>query len=386
MKTIVCLSSQGWNSDLWTNKQHIMSRFSKKGYRILYLNKEIRSFLECCYYSIFKKSKEFPYFGVYDLTEGVSFANSYPLLFQNNFHKQRYNAYGFKLKLIQPFFDQCDDDTIVWIYHPGYGEFLDLIPKKCRIIYDCVDDYKTFPEFSSPLQQEWIKTCEQAILNRSDVVFATSKPLYDRLSSIHDNTHYVHNVGDYDHFNQVANKSYSKPKPLQGLMGPMIGFFGALSDFKVDFHLLIKMAYTFPDYQWVLMGPFNKSALEQRYSELFQLNNIHFLGKIAYSELPSYLYYMNALMIPYCLNDHTTHVFPIKFFEVLATGKRLFITKLPALEDYYDVADVFDESTIQSVFTNLIYEDDTRQKNQLQLAKKFSWEYRVEQLLSAVFS
>ena len=86
MKTIVCLSSQGWNSDLWTNKQHIMSRFAKKGYRILYVNKEIRSFFECCYYSMFKKSKEFPYFGVYDLTEGVSFANSYPLLFQNNSH------------------------------------------------------------------------------------------------------------------------------------------------------------------------------------------------------------------------------------------------------------------------------------------------------------
>ncbi len=95
---------------------------------------------------------------------------------------------------------------------------------------------------------------------------------------------------------------------------------------------------------------------------------------------------MNALMIPYCLNDHTMHVFPIKFFEALATGKRLFISKLPALEAYYDVADVFDESIIQSVFTNLIYEDETRQKNQLQLAKKFSWEYRVEQLLAAVFS
>ncbi|MAQ64764.1 MAG: hypothetical protein CL503_05635 [Actinobacteria bacterium] len=386
MKTIVCLSSQGWNSDLWTNKQHIMSRFAKKGYRILYVNKEIRSFFECCYYSMFKKSKEFPYFGVYDLTEGVSFANSYSLLFKKKPDKQRFNAYGFKLKLIQPFFDKCDDDTIVWIYHPGYGDYLDMIPEKCRVVYDCVDDYKTFPEFSSDSKQQWIQQSEAAILKRADVVFATSKPLYNRLTSVHDNTHYVHNVGDYDHFNQVSTKSYPKPKSLQVLTGPMIGFFGALSDFKVDFNLLIKMAHTFPDYQWILMGPFDQSALEKRYLELFQLSNIHFLGKIAYSELPFYLYHMNALMIPYCLNEHTTHVFPIKFFEALATGKRLFITNLPALKDYYDVVDLFDEDTIKSVFSNLTHEDDTRLQNQLQLAKKFSWEYRVEHLLGAVFS
>ena len=134
------------------------------------------------------------------------------------------------------------------------------------------------------------------------------------------------------------------------------------------------------------MGPFDQSALEKRYLELFQLSNIHFLGKIAYLELPSYLYHMNALMIPYCLNEHTMHVFPIKFFEALATGKRLFITNLPALKDYYDVVDLFDEYTIKSVFANLTYEDDTRLQNQLQLAKKFSWEYRVEHLLAAVFS
>ena len=38
---IICLSSQGWNSNLWTNKQHIMFRLAKKGYPVLYVNKEI---------------------------------------------------------------------------------------------------------------------------------------------------------------------------------------------------------------------------------------------------------------------------------------------------------------------------------------------------------
>ena len=67
-----------------------------------------------------------------------------------------FDSYGFKLKLLKSFFDDCEEDTIVWIYHPGYGHYLDMIPKKCRIIYDCVDDYKTFPEFSSDDMQEWI--------------------------------------------------------------------------------------------------------------------------------------------------------------------------------------------------------------------------------------
>ena len=108
------------------------------------------------------------------------------------------------------------------------------------------------------------------------------------------------------------------------------------------------------------------------------------MGKIAYSELPSYLYHMNALMIPYCLNEHTKHVFPIKFFEALATGKRLFVTQLPALEAYYDVVDVFDETNIEDVFGQVDFVDKDRLQKQDDLAKKFSWEYRVEQLLVAM--
>ena len=34
---IICFSTADWNATLWTNKQHLMSRLSKNGFKILYI-------------------------------------------------------------------------------------------------------------------------------------------------------------------------------------------------------------------------------------------------------------------------------------------------------------------------------------------------------------
>jgi glycosyltransferase involved in cell wall biosynthesis len=87
-------------------------------------------------------------------------------------------------------------------------------------------------------------------------------------------------------------------------------------------------------------------------------------------------------VIPYRINDYTTYSFPIKFFELLASGKPLVTSDLPALADYYDrvrVARTADEfvAACEAALQNPDLGRDAR----LALAAENTWEHRVERIL-----
>jgi hypothetical protein len=87
-------------------------------------------------------------------------------------------------------------------------------------------------------------------------------------------------------------------------------------------------------------------------------------------------------VIPYRINDYTTYSFPIKFFELLASGKPLVISDLPALSAYYSrvrVARSADEFV--SECEAAVREPDAGRAERLALAAENTWEHRVERIL-----
>ena len=112
---------------------------------------------------------------------------------------------------------------------------------------------------------------------------------------------------------------------------------------------------------------------------------MHVLGTRDYSELPAYLKGCDVAVIPYRLNEYTESVFPIKFFEYMATGKPVVISRLPALEGFLDsvrVAD--DEQSFVAQCDDAIESAGAGAEARVALAEANSWSKRVSDLMGLI--
>jgi glycosyltransferase involved in cell wall biosynthesis len=93
----------------------------------------------------------------------------------------------------------------------------------------------------------------------------------------------------------------------------------------------------------------------------------------------------DVAVIPYRQNEYTANVFPIKFFELLASGKPVVISALPALVDYYEQVEVARTAEEFVAACERALADPSRNEGaRLTLAAENTWEHRVERLLTHV--
>jgi len=158
-------------------------------------------------------------------------------------------------------------------------------------------------------------------------VFTTTESLAAQCSSRHKCVINLPNVVDLDHFLH-AHDDAPLPKDIVDIPVPRIAYVGVLSDFKVDFALLLAVARARLDWQWVLIGEEREGQESQLLRELAHLPNVHLLGHKPYAVLPDYLRGVNASLLPTCLNNYTRAMFPMKYFEYLAAGTPIISTPL----------------------------------------------------------
>jgi glycosyltransferase involved in cell wall biosynthesis len=110
------------------------------------------------------------------------------------------------------------------------------------------------------------------------------------------------------------------------------------------------------------------------------------LGHRAYEDLPSYVKGFDVAVIPYRLNEYTRAVFPIKFFEMLASGRPVVISPLPAVEQYWSAVRVAENAEAFIGACDAAVRGDTEHDKQarLALAAQNSWDSRVRKLLELV--
>jgi len=82
-----------------------------------------------------------------------------------------------------------------------------------------------------------------------------------------------------------------------------------------------------PDWSFVLAGPRVEPT-----PELDRRRNIHFIGPVAYPDLPSLAGGLDALMLPYVVSEFTQTLSPLKLNEYLLTGRPVVSTGLAEAE------------------------------------------------------
>ena len=190
-----------------------------------------------------------------------------------------------------------------------------------KIVYDCMDEHAGFTTNNATMLQH-----EETLVAQSDLVVTTSRKLYDKLAPVSKRTLALPNATDFDHFSQPGPLH-----PLSKLEGPIIGYYGAISDW-FDVEMVRTAAEARPDWQFALVG----DTFGADVSSLKRLANVSLPGEQPYAAIPSYLHQFDVAVIPFLLTPLTESTNPVKFYEYLSAGKPVVAVELRELEPYKD--------------------------------------------------
>lgn len=324
-RDVVLFATADWDMPYWTNKQHTAVHLAQRGHRVLYVESPGMRMPTLAGIDLRRIAGRVrrglaPIRQVRDNVWVLS-----PLLLPAMHHLPlagRLNQAALRAALKRFVKRLGFRRPLVWTYH---AYMLDALRgwDHGPIVYHCVDDLGAIPGVDA----QGYAGAERALLERADVVFTTSMTLNRRCMRHNPRSHYFPNVADYEHFAR-AHDGAPLPADMQAIPEPRIGYVGVLSDFKIDFALLLDAARMRPQWSWVFIGDEREGQRSPRVDALRALPNVHFLGHRDYAMLPDYLRGMAAGLIPSLVNDYTRAMFPMKYFEYLAAGVPVVATPL----------------------------------------------------------
>lgn len=354
----------------WQRPQHLISRFSKRGYTILYSAM-----------SLIPNGNRF-----------ASRSEASSKMTLDELQKGIFQFWPSSKEHVNIYQDQLKDDDVKNIVDGIATLILDLNPKSIsyvvhfpswwpiveklqsefggKIIFDCMDDHGGFSTNSISALE-----AEKVLIAKADLLITSSQLLYDKMNEKNGNCIQVKNGTEFEHF--YGCMPNGELDFLGG--GPIIGYFGAISDW-FDVELIAHCARMRPQYNFVLIG----STFGAEINEIEDLENVFLLGEKAYQSLPGYLAYFDVCLIPFKLIPLTMATNPVKFYEYLSAGKPVVSVRLPELIEYADCCYLADnaEEFVAQIDEAYQSKDDFELKNmRLELAKNNSWDSRVDAIL-----
>jgi UDP-galactopyranose mutase len=226
-------------------------------------------------------------------------------------------AVAMQKDLLRKMYAQCAiRDCVAWYYTPMARAFTSDLPASV-IVYDCMDELSLFR--GAPPE---LKDYEAELMRVADVVFTGGLSLFEAKRLLHPNVHPMPSSIDVKHF-KSARSLLDEPLELKVIQRPRIGFAGVIDE-RMDIDLLQAIAKKMPEWHFVLIGPVVK--IDPR--SLPSLDNVHYLGRKDYEELPSYLAGWDVAIMPFARNDATRFISPTKTPEYLAAGKPVVSTSI----------------------------------------------------------
>jgi glycosyltransferase involved in cell wall biosynthesis len=215
------------------------------------------------------------------------------------------------------------DDFQLWTFLPNAAPYLGM-PGESLSVYYCVDEHALF----SSLDSEHTAAAERELLERVDLVFATSEPLAERKRAVNPATHVALHGVDHARFARALDPATPVPDDVAELPHPLLGFYGALQDW-VDLDLIAEVARLRPSWSIVLIGEEQSDT-----SPVVGIANVHLLGRRRNDELPAYCKAFDIGLIPYRLSAQLPFRNPIKLREYLAAGLPVVSTPIPDVRRY----------------------------------------------------
>ncbi|OZB98374.1 glycosyl transferase family 2 [Paenibacillus sp. XY044] len=357
----------------WQRPQQLSRQFAVRGHRVFYMTTEVACFPkehagrdEVCRFVKFKKVDR----NVWLVTLCA--------------HR--------RLNLYQDQMDDLDIQYLKWsLEHvlakfaiTSYVSIVDLpfwtplaaALNQHNIIYDCMDDHSGFSTNHANVIHQ-----EDLLIQKSNVVLTSSQVLHQRVREQKHSTILVRNAADVSHFAGWVN---NVPAELSSIAGPVIGYYGAISDW-FDIGLIEVMARNRPEWTFALIG----HTFGCDTSGVEQLPNVLLLGEKPYEEVPGYLHRFDCAIIPFVQNNLTQATNPVKLYEYLAAGKPVVSTPLPELTEIASgVAEIADSPAAFEAAVERALRMEAVQPEAVRHRRKFAmnntWRHRYEMLHGAI--
>ncbi len=373
MKQIVCLATSPWYP-IPTRKQQVMSRIPDA--EILYFDpsvtylaplrdKSAKAKLKACK----NPGEEIkPGLTVYALPPVLPFFNKFRWI--NKLNQKRMARYV-KKRMKQ----HGMDAPILWVYSPVTVDCVDHTPHSA-LVYDCVDRHSAYGGLMNPAL---VDAMETELAAKCDQVFATAKPLAERLAEANEHTAFIPNGANFERFVQAAEK-LPCPEDMEAIPKPIFGFVGALQE-CIEYGFLEEASKTHPEWSFVFIGRENPGV---DLSRLRAMKNCHFLGLKPNEQLPQYISQFDACLNLFAASDLSKDVSPLKFYEYLATGKPIVSTPQPdQVLQYAPMIHIAPDAKAFMDCCAAALEDTAPERTsaRIQAGRESSWDARVAQML-----
>ena len=373
MMKIICISNVMWDAKMWTNSQEVMSRISQH-YKVLFVEDQHSIFsplkrppdLKLMFSPLRKKHENL---FVYYPAPGLPFSHK---IYWINYINKFIQAFFLKQIIKKLKFE----NAVLWVYSPKGSLLMGNLGEKLTC-YDCIDEYSEY----EGVNKQIYKRLENKILVKADLVFATSRILFEEKRKYNSNTFYTPNPADASLFLKANNRHLPIPDDIRSISTPIIGFFGELN-YKIDLKLIEYMAQSHPEWSIVLIGPIVKIDM----STLRHNKNIYILGWRQKIDLPGYLKAFRVCIIPYLLTEYTKRIAPLKFYEYFASGKPVVTVDIPECREFGNLLMVAksNEEFVAQVERVLNEKDEEIVIKRIELAKQNTWEKKVARMLQLI--
>lgn len=319
--TIVILSTADFDSEVWTNKQHL-ARGLLANHKVIYvesLGLRRPTFSKRDVVRMWRKlrrTKESSTTNGASKTERPEVLRPLVIPF-HQFRLIRTINYLLINRLLIPRLPQPSKSTVFWTFSPlNYG--LDSYYDK--VVYHSVDLLHTIPGIPVKALLE----SEKALLQSADEVIASSRGVQQHLESLgRKKISLWENVASVELFSGVSLDRRARAI-----------FAGNLTPTKVQAELLLELAER--GVEVALAGPINidGTSLSASLAALLRHSRVDYLGNLDLERLAVEFAKSQVGLIPYYVNDYTAGVFPMKVYEYLAAGLSVVSTPLRSLHNH----------------------------------------------------
>ncbi|MEO7860548.1 MAG: glycosyltransferase [Nitrospirales bacterium] len=214
---------------------------------------------------------------------------------------------------------------ILYLWDYKFERALSVLP--CDVSAYHIDDEYSFSTTEVPTD-----SVELRVISGVNEVFAISPALLQKKGKVNPNTTFAPEGVDYSAFATPV----PAPVDIASIPRPRIGYSGFLKK-QLDWSLLQQLSDRHRDWSFVFVGASKHAEIQEAVSQLSRLPNVHFLGSKSTQELASYPQHFDVCAMPYCLDDYTKYIYPLKLHEYLASGRPVVGVPIRSLQEFSHV-------------------------------------------------
>jgi glycosyltransferase involved in cell wall biosynthesis len=118
------------------------------------------------------------------------------------------------------------------------------------------------------------------------------------------------------------------------------------------------------------------------YSQLKQMNNVHFLGRLPYEKIPQLCAFFDVCLLQWKMSEWIECCNPLKMFEYMASGKPIVSVPIKESMQYCDIISIAHNKEQFADAIRWELQNDTQERSckRIEIAREHSWDKHVDKI------